>query len=110
MSFHELCALYYRADVMLVTSLRDGMNLVSFEFIACQNKKVRVRVRLGLGLGLEDGMNLLSFELTARQNKTVDRTDSHAQIHSRDSQPRFRSHSLPAHTQATRRHLKLALT
>ena len=40
MSFQELCALYYRADVMFVTSLRDGMNLVSFEFIACQKKKL----------------------------------------------------------------------
>ena len=39
MPFQELCALYYRADVMFVTSLRDGMNLVSFEFIACQKKK-----------------------------------------------------------------------
>ena len=39
MNFPELCALYYRADVMVVTSLRDGMNLVSFEFLACQSKK-----------------------------------------------------------------------
>jgi len=38
--FPELCALYYRADVMVITSLRDGMNLVSFEFLACQSKKV----------------------------------------------------------------------
>eukprot|EP00962_Isochrysis_galbana_P016668 scaffold4775_cov73-Isochrysis_galbana.AAC.1 len=39
MNFPELCALYYRADVMVVTSLRDGMNLVSFEFLACQSQK-----------------------------------------------------------------------
>ena len=31
MTFPELCALYFRADIMFVTSLRDGMNLVSFE-------------------------------------------------------------------------------
>ena len=31
MKFPELCALYYRADSMVVTSLRDGMSLVSFE-------------------------------------------------------------------------------
>ena len=44
MSFQELCALYYRADIMFVTSLRDGMNLVSFEFIACQKEKRGVLV------------------------------------------------------------------
>jgi trehalose 6-phosphate synthase/phosphatase len=32
----ELCALYVRADVALVTPLVDGMNLVAKEFIACQ--------------------------------------------------------------------------
>ncbi|KAG2263073.1 hypothetical protein Bca52824_070152 [Brassica carinata] len=32
--FHQLCALYAITDVLLVTSLRDGMNLVSSEFFA----------------------------------------------------------------------------
>ncbi len=36
LTFRELCALYSITDVCLVTSLRDGMNLVSYEFIACQ--------------------------------------------------------------------------
>jgi len=36
-SFHDLCALYSVADVCVVTSIRDGMNLVSSEFIVCQN-------------------------------------------------------------------------
>lgn len=34
--FHELCGLYSRADVALVTPLMDGMNLVAKEFVACQ--------------------------------------------------------------------------
>ncbi|KAK5115709.1 hypothetical protein LTR62_000798 [Meristemomyces frigidus] len=38
-SFDELIALYAVADVCLVTSTRDGMNLVSFEYVACQNKR-----------------------------------------------------------------------
>ncbi|CAA7056687.1 unnamed protein product [Microthlaspi erraticum] len=42
--FNYLCALYAIADVMLVTSLRDGMNLVSYEFIACQEAKKGVLV------------------------------------------------------------------
>ena len=32
----ELVALYRRADVMMVTPLRDGMNLVAQEFVQCQ--------------------------------------------------------------------------
>ena len=32
----EMAALYLSADVMLVTSLRDGMNLVAKEYVACR--------------------------------------------------------------------------
>ncbi|WP_376843778.1 trehalose-6-phosphate synthase [Brevibacterium otitidis] len=32
----EMTALYLAADVMLVTALRDGMNLVAKEYVACQ--------------------------------------------------------------------------
>lgn len=38
-TFEDLCALYRMSDVMLITSTRDGMNLVSQEFIACQEEK-----------------------------------------------------------------------
>jgi trehalose-6-phosphate synthase len=34
----QVVALYVAADVMLVTSLSDGMNLVSKEFVACRNE------------------------------------------------------------------------
>ncbi|MEM6701812.1 MAG: trehalose-6-phosphate synthase [Acidobacteriota bacterium] len=40
----ELAALYRRADVCLVTSLRDGMNLVCKEFAACQLERQGVLV------------------------------------------------------------------
>jgi trehalose 6-phosphate synthase len=33
----EMAALYLAADVMLVTSLRDGMNLVAKEYVACRS-------------------------------------------------------------------------
>ncbi|KAJ5378089.1 uncharacterized protein N7496_005498 [Penicillium cataractarum] len=42
--FTELTALYSVADVCLLTSTRDGMNLVSFEYVACQDKKKGVLV------------------------------------------------------------------
>ena len=35
----ELCALYNVADAAVVTSVRDGMNLVSYEYVVCQNEK-----------------------------------------------------------------------
>ena len=38
-SFIELVALYRIADVLLVTSKRDGMNLVSLEYLAAQDTK-----------------------------------------------------------------------
>ena len=38
-AFDELIALYAVSDVCLVSSTRDGMNLVSFEYIACQAER-----------------------------------------------------------------------
>ncbi|THW94703.1 glycosyl transferase [Aureobasidium pullulans] len=38
-SFDELIALYAVSDVCLVSSTRDGMNLVSYEYIATQQKR-----------------------------------------------------------------------
>jgi trehalose-6-phosphate synthase len=37
--FEELCALYAVADMCLISSLTDGMNLVALEYIACQRDK-----------------------------------------------------------------------
>ena len=39
MAFEELLALYAVADACVIASTRDGMNLVSFEYIACQEKR-----------------------------------------------------------------------
>jgi trehalose 6-phosphate synthase len=38
-NFDELLALYAVSDVCLVSSTRDGMNLVSYEYIASQKKR-----------------------------------------------------------------------
>ncbi|QEU61865.1 Tps1 [Kluyveromyces lactis] len=37
--FQELISLYAVSDVCLVSSTRDGMNLVSYEYISCQEEK-----------------------------------------------------------------------
>lgn len=44
LSFNELVALYDSSDVGLITPLRDGMNLVAKEYVACQieNKGVLI--------------------------------------------------------------------
>lgn len=39
MGFAELCALYRLSDALIITSIRDGMNLVAQEYIACQQDK-----------------------------------------------------------------------
>ncbi|PWN43318.1 Alpha,alpha-trehalose-phosphate synthase [Ceraceosorus guamensis] len=43
-NFEELCALYAISDACLVTSTRDGMNLVSYEYIACQQQRNGVMI------------------------------------------------------------------
>ncbi|KAI9707200.1 MAG: Trehalose-6-P synthase/phosphatase complex synthase subunit [Candelina mexicana] len=43
-NFDELVALYAVSDVCLVSSTRDGMNLVSYEYIASQQKRHGVMV------------------------------------------------------------------
>lgn len=43
-SFDELCALYYIADIALVTPLRDGMNLVAKEYIATKRDTAGVLI------------------------------------------------------------------
>jgi trehalose-6-phosphate synthase len=43
-SFDELVALYHLADVCLITSTRDGMNLVAYEYIASQKHKCGVLI------------------------------------------------------------------
>ncbi|MCJ1308712.1 Trehalose-6-P synthase/phosphatase complex synthase subunit [Agyrium rufum] len=43
-NFEELIALYAVSDVCLVTSTRDGMNLVSYEYIATQAKRHGVMI------------------------------------------------------------------
>lgn len=41
-SHEEMAALYLAADVMVVTALRDGMNLVAKEYVACRTDELGV--------------------------------------------------------------------
>ena len=40
----QLIALYRRAEVMFISSIRDGMNLVSYEYVACQEGNYGIEV------------------------------------------------------------------
>jgi len=40
----DMCALCFLADVALITSLREGMSQVAFEFIACQQNRAGVLI------------------------------------------------------------------
>ncbi len=60
-SFDELCALYAISDACLVTSTRDGMNLVSYEYIACQQERAGVMILsefAGAAQSLNGSLNL----------------------------------------------------
>ncbi|MBN2394948.1 MAG: bifunctional alpha,alpha-trehalose-phosphate synthase (UDP-forming)/trehalose-phosphatase [Candidatus Atribacteria bacterium] len=42
--FHELAALYYTADIALITPLKDGMNLIAKEYIATKKDATGVLI------------------------------------------------------------------
>ncbi len=46
LSFEHMVSLYRIADVLVVSSVRDGMNLVAYEFVACQKEKHGVLILL----------------------------------------------------------------
>ncbi|KAF2282748.1 hypothetical protein GH714_043402 [Hevea brasiliensis] len=58
LDFHALCAVYAVTDVALVTSLRDGMNLVSYEFVACQDSKKGVLILSEISVSSEYAINM----------------------------------------------------
>lgn len=54
--FEELIALYAVSDACIVSSIRDGMNLVSYEYIACQQERHGVMI-LSEFTGAADSLN-----------------------------------------------------
>ncbi len=58
--FHELTALYYLADVALITPLKDGMNLIAKEYIATKKDNTGVLILSEMaGAGNEMGEALI---------------------------------------------------
>jgi trehalose 6-phosphate synthase/phosphatase len=76
LSFAELCALYQVADVALITPLRDGMNLLAKEFVACralQNGVLILSELIGAASELNEALlvNPIDAEETAEAINTA---------------------------------------
>lgn len=66
--FVELTALYRIADVCLITSRRDGMNLVAAEYVTCQRDRYGVLVLSELaGAAVFMGNGSLTFSPSSAQ-------------------------------------------
>ncbi|EOB12062.1 Alpha,alpha-trehalose-phosphate synthase, partial [Nosema bombycis CQ1] len=88
--FTTLCALYYVSDVLLITSLRDGMNLVAMEYIACQeeNKGVIVLSELtGVSTTLPGSISVNSWSI----EEITDGLYKALEISSEEREIRFRT-------------------
>ncbi|EGD95782.1 alpha,alpha-trehalose-phosphate synthase [Trichophyton tonsurans CBS 112818] len=62
--FEELAALYAASDICLLSSTRDGMNLVALEYIACQKERngvLAVSEFAGVSSYLEGGVKFNPF-------------------------------------------------
>jgi len=88
LSFNELVALYDVSDVGLITPLRDGMNLVAKEYVACQveNKGVLILSEMaGAAAELDDALiiNPVDHNLLAEAIHTalvMEPADKHARL------------------------------
>lgn len=89
--FHELIALYQRADVLLVTSRRDGMNLVALEYVAAQNPKSPGSVLLSEFAGAS---SLLSHAMTINPWDITGCAQQIAEAIRMPVQERIRRHSI----------------
>ncbi len=85
--FDELCALYALADVMLVTPLRDGMNLVAKEYVASRHSRNGVLILSDMaGAAIE-----LTDALLVNPNNTLQVADAlYDGLKMRDSEQRKR--------------------
>ncbi|MFT4246206.1 MAG: trehalose-6-phosphate synthase [Micrococcaceae bacterium] len=70
----EMVALYLATDVMLVTSLRDGMNLVAKEYVATRQSESGVLILsefTGAADELKDAVMINPHDITEMKNKMV---------------------------------------
>ncbi|CAG0907311.1 unnamed protein product, partial [Cyprideis torosa] len=88
--FNSLVELYNATDVGLLTPLRDGMNLVAKEFVACQTKKTGVLIlsemagaakELGESIivnpnNIVEVANAIHLALSMPEEKAIERIDT----------------------------------
>jgi trehalose 6-phosphate synthase/phosphatase len=87
----HLAALYRAADVMLVTPLRDGMNLVAKEFVACRTEDDGVLVLsefAGAAAEMTEALIVNPYDVDALAHAI------HRALEMRDDERRFRMRAL----------------
>jgi len=78
-NFDDLCALYGMADALIVTSIRDGMNLVSSEFVVVQNERC-VQENVNIEDGYISDKDSPSTPNTTTHSPSVQRTTSDSNL------------------------------
>jgi Glycosyltransferase family 20 len=101
----DIVAHYLAADVMLVTSLRDGMNLVAKDYVACRHDETGALV-LSEFTGAPDE---LGSALSGQPARHRGHEDIDAAFHSGDTEGIAAPHALPTQTSAQLRRQPLGL-
>ena len=99
---HELIALYRSADVMLVTALRDGMNLVAKEFVASRidNDGVLLLSEFaGASEELGEALQINPYDIEA----VADRINEALSISTEERKARMRTLRQRVHARSTKR-------
>lgn len=74
-SFEDLCAMYYVADIALVTPLRDGMNLVAKEYVATKRDSCGVLIlseMAGASIEMTDALIINPNDTSQIENAITD--------------------------------------
>ncbi len=74
-SFEDLCAMYYAADIALVTPLRDGMNLVAKEYVATKRDSSGVLIlseMAGASIEMTDALIVNPNDISQIENAITD--------------------------------------
>jgi len=98
----QLCALYAVSDVCVISSIRDGLNMVSYEYVACQNSSTAGVLMMSLYAGavntlpsclvinpwdiprfanaIEDSLNMPEEERKKRYKENADVVDRYTSV------------------------------
>lgn len=88
--FSEIVALYAYADIMLVTPIRDGMNLVAKEYVASKRRRTGVLILSEMAGAIDELPEALSINPNNAQS-VADAIDTALRMGSRQRRERLRA-------------------